>query len=126
MAETVYLDIEDGMAIHARQLERFGGAGGIRDAGLLDSAIRRPQSGYYGDLIEEAAALWESLTRNPCFVDGNKRVGFACAHVFLRLNGHQLTASEDEIISFIYTNLEARSFDKDTLDRWLRLHSRVV
>lgn len=126
MAETVYLDIEDVMAIHARQLERFGGAGGIRDAGLLDSAIRRPQSGYYGDLIEEAAALWESLTRNHCFVDGNKRVGFACAHVFLRLNGHQLTASEDEIISFIYTNLEARSFDKDTLDRWLRLHSRVM
>ncbi|PWV98180.1 death-on-curing protein [Hoeflea marina] len=126
MADTVYLDIEDVMAIHARQLERFGGAGGIRDAGLVDSAVRRPQSGYYSDLIEEAAALWESLTGNHCFVDGNKRVGFACAHVFLRLNGHKLSAPEDEIIRFIYASLEARSFDKDTLDRWLRRHARTV
>lgn len=72
-----YLDMQDVLALHRTQLERFGGAPGIRDAGLIEAALARPQSGYYRDLIEEAAALWESLTMNHGFIDGNKRVGFA-------------------------------------------------
>lgn len=123
MRETLYLDMEDVMAIHARQIEKFGGAGGIRDAGLLDAAIKRPQSGYYADLIEEAAALLESLTMNHCFIDGNKRVGFACVYVFLRLNDVKIVAPEGAATRFVLDNIEQGSFTKDTLDAWLRANT---
>jgi death on curing protein len=120
VSDTVYLDMDDVLSIHARQIERFGGGGGIRDAGLLDVAIKRPQSGYYADLHEEAAALWESLTMNHCFIDGNKRVGFACVYVFLRLNGVRFSAPEAEATRFILRNIESGTFIKDNLDIWLR------
>ena len=120
MSEILYLDMADVLALHARQVERFGGADGIRDAGLLDAAINRPQSGYYRDLVEEAAALWESLTMNHCFVDGNKRVGFASVYVFLRLNGVRIAASEADTLSFILRSIETGTFTKDKLDAWLR------
>lgn len=81
MSEILYLDMTDMLALHTRQVERFGGADGIRDAGLLDAAINRPQSGYYAYIFEQAAALWESLTMHHCFIDGNKRVGFASVYV---------------------------------------------
>jgi len=67
-----YLSIIDVVAIHDLQIERFGGADGLRDPGALESALFRPQSGYYKDIIQEAAALWESLSQNHPFVDGNK------------------------------------------------------
>ncbi len=73
MTERYFLDMEDVLTLHRTQLARFGGAVGVRDAGLIEAALARPQSGYYGDLIEEATALWESLTMNHGFVDGNKR-----------------------------------------------------
>lgn len=120
MPDTTYLDMDDVLSIHARQIERFGGSGGIRDAGLLDAAIKRPQSGYYADLHEETAALWESLTMNHCFVDGNKRVGFACVYVFLRLNGVRISAPEAEATRFVLGNIESGTFTKDNLDAWLR------
>ena len=120
MSEILYLDMADVLALHARQVERFGGADGIRDAGLLDAAINRPQSGYYADIFEQAAALWESLTMNHCFVDGNKRVGFASVYVFLRLNGVRIAASEADTLSFILRSIETGTFTKNKLDAWLR------
>ncbi|MDP3523203.1 MAG: Fic family protein [Hoeflea sp.] len=126
MRDTLYLDMEDVLAIHARQIEKFGGAGGLRDAGLLDAAIKRPQSGYYADLIEEAAALWESLTMNRCFIDGNKLVGFASVCVFLRLNDVKIVASEFEATRFVLDNIEQGTFTKDTLDAWLRANTAPV
>ncbi len=120
MAEHVYLSIDDVLYLHDEQLRRFGGARGVRDEGLVLSALLRPQTGYYGDLIEEAAALWESLAMNHGFVDGNKRVAFAATDVFLGLNGLRLTAKGDAIIAFIYGHLEAGTFRKDILDAWLR------
>jgi len=123
MSEILYLDMADVLALHARQVERFGGADGIRDAGMLDAAINRPQSGYYADIFEQAAALWESLTMNHCFVDGNKRVGFASVYVFLRLNGVRIAASEAETLGFIIRSIEAGSFTKDNLDTWLRANT---
>ncbi len=120
MARFHYLDMQDVLGLHRRQLERFGGAGGIRDAGLIEAALARPQSGYYRDLIEEAAALWESLTMNHGFVDGNKRVGFAATYVFLRTNGLDLTASADATLEFVITSLETGEFEKNRLDAWLR------
>ncbi len=74
--------------IHKDQIGRFGGEYGLRDMGALESAIMRPQIGYYDGIIEEAAALLESLAMNHPFVDGNKRAAFAATEVFLRMNAY--------------------------------------
>lgn len=122
-ADVYYLDIEDVLRLHERQLELFGGAAGVRDAGLIEAALARPQSGYYQDRIEEAAALWESLTMNHGFVDGNKRVGFAATYVFLRSNGLDITANANATLEFVIGHLEAGSFTKEVLEQWLRQHT---
>jgi len=120
---TVYLTLEDTLYIHDEQLRRYGGAAGVRDQGLILSALLRPQTGYYGDMIEEAAALWESLAMNHGFIDGNKRVAFASLVIFLGANGFTLTAAPDDVIAFIYHHLEAGTFRKDVLDPWLRANT---
>ncbi len=120
MAERYFLDMEDVLELHRVQLARFGGAAGIRDAGLIEAALARPQSGYYGDLLEEAAALWESLAMNHGFVDGNKRVGFAAVYVFLRVNGITIKADADVMLRFILDALESGTFQKEVLESWLR------
>lgn len=117
-----YLTLEDALYIHSEQLRLFGGAEGVRDLGLIESALLRPQTGYYSDLIEEAAALWESLAMNNGFVDGNKRVAFASMDIFLGLNGSRLEAEPDDVIAFIYRHLEAGTFQKQVLEAWLREH----
>ena len=126
MGATWYPDMQDVLALHQRQLEHFGGAPGVRDAGLIEAALARPQSGYYKDLIEEAAALWESLTMNHGFIDGNKRVGLAATYVFLRINGLELKASSKATLSFVIGSLEAKTFEKNRLDAWLRRHTRHI
>ena len=73
---TDYLTVVEVLAIHDDLITRYGGSHGVRDMGLLEAALFRPQTGYYADLIEEAAALWESLGQNHPFIDGNKRVAF--------------------------------------------------
>ena len=123
MPNPLYLTLDDVLYLHAEQLRLYGGAQGVRDEGLILSALLRPQTGYYGDLVEEAAALWESLAMNHGFIDGNKRVAFASLLVFLGMNGLQLTAEPDEVIAFIYQHLEAGTFRKDVLDAWLRTNT---
>lgn len=89
------------LAIHLRLLARFGGASGIREEGLLESALARPQQLFaYGkpSLPELAAAYAEGIVRNHPFVDGNKRAGFMAAYTFLAANGQQLTAPEEEAV----------------------------
>jgi len=120
VVDRLYLTLEDVLYLHEEQLRLYGGASGVRDQGLILSALLRPQTGYYNDLIEEAAALWESLAMNHGFVDGNKRVAFASLVVFLEANGRGLTADPDDVIVFIYRHLEAGTFRKDVLDTWLR------
>lgn len=115
-----YLTLDDVYHIHDMLLAAHGGATGVRDAGLIEAALLRPQTGYYKDTIEEAAALWESLAMNHGFIDGNKRIGFAVMDIFLDLNDYSITASQQEAETFIYSNLEAGTFNKDTLDAWLR------
>ena len=119
----IYLTIDDALWIHDEQIRLFGGAPGVRDEGLILSALLRPQTGYYADLIEEAAALWESLSMNHGFIDGNKRVGFACTIIFLEANGVVPVGTEDEWITFIYSNLEAGTFRKEVLEDWLHHHT---
>lgn len=89
------------LKIHAALIARFGGPEGIRDTGLLESVLYRPQSGYYVDLIEMAAAMFESLINNHPFVDGNKRVAFFSADVFLRLNGYKLVVDPYRAYDFL-------------------------
>jgi death on curing protein len=118
--------MHEALFIHSTLLKAHGGADGVRDRGLIEAALLRPQTGYYADLIEEAAALWESLSMNHGFVDGNKRVGFACMELFLDLNGLQIICDEDEAITFIYHHLETGTFTKDNLDLWLRTNTAPV
>ena len=117
-----YLTLEDALYIHAEQLRLFGGAEGVRDLGLIVTVLLRPQTGYYPDLVEQAAALWESLAMNHGFVDGNSQVAFACLDIFLGLNGARLEADPYQVIAFIYRHLEAGTFRKPVLEEWLREH----
>ena len=96
-----YLTTTDVLSIHAVLLQRYGGAAGIRDMGGLESAVFRPQSGYYQDIVEEACALLESLLVNHPFVDGNKRTAFAACSVFLHINGCRVTADDATLYAAI-------------------------
>jgi len=119
---TDYLTVAEVPAIHADQIERYGGSHGVRDQGLLEAALYRPQTGYYADLIEEAAALWESLGQNHPFIDGNKRTAFAATYTFLAINGARLTAEAQETYVFVDALYEANQFSFDKLVLWLRRH----
>jgi death-on-curing protein len=123
---TAYLTVVEVLAIHEDQIERFGGSQGVRDPGQLEAALFRPQTGYYPDVIAEAAALWESLSQNHPFVDGNKRTAFAVAYTFLAINGYAITATEDEIIAFLLPLYERSAVSFDALENWLRLHSKSI
>jgi death-on-curing protein len=117
---TDYLTVAEVLAMHADQIERYGGSHGIRDQGLMEAALYRPQTGYYADPIEEAAALWESLAQNHAFIDGNKRTAFAATYTFLAINGARLTAAAQETWDFIAELYEANQFSFDKLVPWLR------
>jgi len=119
---TDYLTMPDVLAMHEDQIGHYGGSHGIRDPGILESALYRPQTGYYADLIEEAAALWESLAQNHPFIDGNKRTAFAATYTFLAINGARLTASAAETYAFISGLYEAGTFGFENLVAWLRSH----
>ncbi len=98
---TVYLTVIEVLAIHQDQVERYGGTQGVRDLGLLEAALFRPQTGYYADLIEEAAALWESLAQHHPFLDGSKRTAFAATFTFLLVNGLRITTRAEPTFDFI-------------------------
>lgn len=112
----------DVLGIHEDSVEAFGGSAGVRDLGALESAVMRPQTGYYEDLIAEAAALWESLSQNHPFVDGNKRTAIASVAAFLGINGYQLRIETSETYSFMMKLYESGRFRRAALESWLRLH----
>lgn len=120
-----YLTVIEVLAIHDDQTERYGGGAGVRDLGLLEAALFRPQTGHYADLIEEAAALWESLAQNHPFIDGNKRTAFAVTYTFLAINGTQITANADDTYAFIIGLYESATFSMDQLVDWLRINVSV-
>lgn len=120
-AEVVrFLSLDEVLAIHRRIIEKFGGSSGIRDPGLLESALHRPQSGYYESLEEMAAALFESLLINHPFVDGNKRVAFFATDVFLRLNGWKLRVDAEAANAFLEEHLGSGTLDMRRLVAWMR------
>jgi death on curing protein len=115
-----YLTVADVMAMHALLVQRHGGANGVRDPGALEAALFRPQTGYYADIVAEAAALLESLAVNHPFVDGNKRIAFAAADVFLRINGYRINQEPRKIFAGMMQMFERDAFDIAHLEPWLR------
>ena len=115
-----YLTVADVLGMHTILIQRYGGAGGVRDPGALEAVLFRPQTGYYSDIIAEAAALLESLGINHPFVDGNKRIAFAATDVFLRINGWCLKRQPMVIYTEMLKMLEAGTFDIAHLEPWLR------
>jgi death-on-curing protein len=119
-----YLTVAQVLKIHARQIELFGGDPGVRDLGLVESAVAQPRAGFegrrfYPTLEEKAAALAFSLVNNHAFVDGNKRTGAAALLMFLRRNGYTIIASTDEFESVIL-RVAAGQLDRDGLVAWVR------
>jgi len=115
-----FLTVDEVLAIHGALVERFGGPPEVRDPGLLESALFRPQTGYYADLAEIATAMFESLLMNHPFVDGNKRVAFFATDVFLRMNGWRLRVDADKAHRFLIGLLEKDMCDFDHLLPWIR------
>lgn len=117
-----FLSRDEVLEIHRVLLQRFGGPEGVRDPGLLESALYRPRTGYYADLAEMAAAMFESLIMNHPFVDGNKRVAFFATDVFLRLNGYKLEVDAKKAHRFLIGLLENDRCNFDELLPWIRKH----
>ena len=118
--------IEELLEIHDIAVHEFGGSLGLRDEGALYSALMRPQLGYYNDLIEEAAALMESLAMNHPFVDGNKRTAFYATDTFLRKNGQFIDCDNDEAYQFFMQLFETNSFRFAQLHAWLEQHIKPL
>lgn len=119
-----YLTIIEVLSIHKILIEKYGGIDGVRDMGALDAALFRPQSGYYEDIIEESAALWESLSQNHPFIDGNKRTAFAVTYTFLSMNGYKLKINVKETIKYINDLYNSGQFEFKNIEKWLRKQAK--
>lgn len=117
-----YLTLIEVLEIHRQLIERHGGSPGVREPGALESALIRPQMGYYETIQEQAAALIESLAMNHPFVDGNKRVAFAVTDTFLRLNGYKMSGNPIQIHQDWMQFFEQGTFDYAHLLAWLQAH----
>jgi death-on-curing protein len=118
---TDHLTLPEVLAVHADQLARYGGRPGMRGLGHLEAALFRPKTGHYVDLIEEAAALWESLAQYHPFIDGNERTAFAATYTFLTINDVRLLATAEETCSFISDLYPTNGFSFEVLVPWLRV-----
>ena len=114
-----YLTVADVLGMHTVLMQRYGGAPGVRDPGALEAALFRPQTGYYDDIVAQAAALLESLAINHPFVDGNKRIAIVAAAVFLMDNGVEIATNDATLFSFVLA-VAAGEIDEDGAARFLR------
>ena len=122
MKHTLHPTLEEALELHRVLIERFGGADGVRDLGLLESALSRPQTGYYDTLSLQAAALLQSLAMNHPFVDGNKRVAFALTAIFLRMNGLRLRVGATAGETFLIQVVIERRAELAEIATWLERH----
>lgn len=126
MKAVLYPTLSEILELHIRLIERFGGTAGVRDMGLLQSALMRPQTGYYQSLSLQAAAFLQSLTQNHAFIDGNKRVAFATSAIFLRMNGYRLRVEADNGESFIIERVIKGRAELDEIAAWLENHLKPI
>ena len=122
--DTVYPTLEEALYLHDRLIERFGGSPGVRDLGLLESALARPRSGYYESLSLQAAALMQSLSQNHAFIDGNKRIAFALTAVSLHLNGYRLVVGADAAERFLIDRVIVAKAEIEQIAAWIEKHLR--
>ena len=123
-----YLETDEIILIHERILDQSGGAGGIRDYGLLDSAVARPHAAFggreaYPNLFAKAAALGHSLVLNHPFVDGNKRTAWEAMHTFIEENGYSLLATTDAIVELVL-GIEDKTLGLEAIAAWLKAHAK--
>lgn len=115
----LYPTFEETLYLHRLLIDKFGGQHGVRDLGLLESALLRPRSGYYETLSLQAAALFHSLLLNHCFLDGNKRIAFALTATFLRLNGYALKVKEIEAEDLIVKDIIEQKASAHDIATWI-------
>jgi death-on-curing protein len=125
-----YVTLKRVLFIHDQLVKRFGGSLGVRDLGLLESALARPQATFGGEdlypgLFDKAAALMHSLLKNHAFVDGNKRTALATSGIFLTLNGYKLTNKHEEELKFAL-NVENESISLEEIAAWLEKNSQKI
>lgn len=123
-----FLSLEEVLYLHSRIIKRTGGKAGVRDLGLLESAIHRPASSFggadlYPGVFVKAAALLHSLINNHPFTDGNKRTGYVAVARFLFVNGYALRAMKKQAVDFVL-DVEAKKYSLDENATWLKKHSR--
>ncbi|MBX9254401.1 type II toxin-antitoxin system death-on-curing family toxin [Desmonostoc muscorum CCALA 125] len=121
-----FLTISQVLHIHQRQIQKFGGTSGVRDEGLLDSALAQPQVTFGGELLhptisEQAAAYLYHLAMNHPFIDGNKRTAFAVMDTFITLNGYSLNLSQEQAYNLVIQVVQ-REISKEELSAFLELH----
>lgn len=126
MAAIFFPTVEEIIRLHEILIERFGGSKGLRDQGLLSSAVHRPQSGYYETLFDQAASLFQSLAMNHVFIDGNKRVAFGAADTFLICNGLQIEVEGNEAERFLIEKIIKGKVELTEISKWLEKHSKPI
>jgi len=117
-----FLTVAEVYQMQHRLIDMFGGLHGVRDKGAVEAAVFRPQTGYYNSLEEEATALMESLGNNHGFLDGNKRIAFTAADVFLRRNGFYIEVEAAAGYKFINGSMERHEFRFAQILDWLQKH----
>ena len=125
-----YLATETVLEIHEELVARYGGSQGIRDLGLVDSAVARPRAGFgdfeaYPDLFIKAAVLGHSLLKNHPFVDGNKRTAVAAMELLLEENGYELRVPKNSLYR-LALDIENNSLSEQAIARWLKRHSKLI
>jgi len=121
-----FLTVAEVYRMQHRLIELFGGRYGVRDRGAVESAVFRPQTGCYNCIEEEAAALMESLGNNHGFIDGNKRIAFTAADVFLRRNGFYLEVDGIDGHAFIDGSIARHEFRFAQILVWIRQHIKTA
>jgi death-on-curing protein len=126
MSGRIYPSVAETLETHHMLIEEFGGSHGLRDRGLLEAAVLRPQSGYYSNVIEAASALMESLVNNHAFIDGNKRISFVMTDAMLRANGYFIDVEPLTAHKFIVESLEKSEFRFGVIRDWLTSRSKPL
>lgn len=123
-----YLTVKDVLLLHNLAIDETGGSHGLRDLGLLESAVAQPQASFDGEdlyptILQKTAALIRSLLMNHMFVDGNKRTAMLSGMTFLELNGYQFIAEQKEIVRFAL-KIENEKLPVDDIASWLKVHTK--